>query len=312
MKSDRCSRCGKPVVIELRYSKKFMCDSCFVRLFEKRVKRTIRLGKLLGPKDKIGVALSGGDGSGTALYVLKELSQKIPTSELVAISIDQGIKGYQKNALDSARELCSELGVRHYIYSFKEELGFTLDEVIKKSKKLDNPAPPCIYCGVFRRKLLNDKCQELGITKIATGHNLDDEIQMIMVNFIGGDLERIARMGPIVEVVKDSGFVPIIKPLRNCPENEVRVYAEIKGLKFYSRKCPRSGEALRGTITGAIEKIYKNHPSSKFQLMKSTDNLVEILGNYKKFGRTGKCKKCGDLTSAELCKACELRNVLGF
>jgi len=312
MKSDRCSRCGKPVVIELRYSNKFLCDSCFVRLFEKRVKRTIRLGKLLDPKDKIGVALSGGKDSSTALHVLNELSKKIPSSELVAMTIDLGIRGYQKKALGCAREFCRELGVRHYIYSFKEEMGFTLDEVVRKSKKLDKPSPPCSYCGVFRRKLLNDKCQELGITKIATGHNLDDEIQMIMLNFIGGDLERIARMGPVVGVVKESGFVPIIKPLRNCPENEVTMYAEIKGLKFYSGKCPRSGEALRGTIKEAIDRIYENHPSSKFQLMKSTDNLVEILGNYKKFGRTGKCKKCGDLTSAELCNACDIRNVLGF
>ncbi|GAG10921.1 unnamed protein product, partial [marine sediment metagenome] len=84
MKSDRCSRCGKPGDVELKYSKKFLCNSCFVRLFEKRVRKTIRLGKLLGPNDKIAVALSGGKDSSTALHILKELSEKIPSSELVA------------------------------------------------------------------------------------------------------------------------------------------------------------------------------------------------------------------------------------
>lgn len=312
MKSDRCSRCGKPGDVELNYSKKFLCNSCFVRLFEKRVRRTIRLGKLLGPKDKIAVALSGGKDSSTALHVLKELSGKIPSLELVAITIDLGIRGYQKKALGSAREFCRELGVRHYVYSFKEELGFTLDDAIRKSKRLDKPAPGCSYCGVFRRKMLNDKCRELGITKIATGHNLDDEIQTAMMNFIRADWDRIARMGAMVGVVKNKKFVPRIKPLRECLENEVRVYAEIKGLKFYSRKCPYSGEALRGSVREAIDRIDKNHPGSKFQLLKSTNNLVEILRNYKKFGRIGKCKSCGDLTSGELCKACEIKELLGL
>ncbi|MBU4406145.1 MAG: hypothetical protein KKB24_01000, partial [Candidatus Altiarchaeota archaeon] len=98
MKSDKCSRCSKPGDVELKYSGKFLCNSCFVRLFEKRVRKTIRLGKLLGPKDKIAVALSGGKDSSTALHVLKELSEKIPSSELVAITIDLGIRGYQKKA----------------------------------------------------------------------------------------------------------------------------------------------------------------------------------------------------------------------
>jgi len=310
MKSDRCSRCGKPGDEELKYSRKFLCNSCFVRLFEKRVRKTIRLGKLLSPKDKIAVALSGGKDSSTALHVLKELSEKIPSLELVAITIDLGIRGYQKKALDSAREFCRELGVRHYVYSFKEEYGFTLEDAVRKSKRLDKPAPGCSYCGVFRRKLLNDKCLELEITKIATGHNLDDEIQTAMMNFIRSDWDRVARMGAIVGVVKDMGFVPRIKPLRNCPENEVKEYAEIKGLEFYSGKCPHSGEAMRGSVRGAIDRIDKNHPGTKFQLLKSTDNLIEILRGYKKFGRIGKCKGCGDLTSAKLCKVCELRRLL--
>ncbi|MBU4266888.1 MAG: TIGR00269 family protein [Candidatus Altiarchaeales archaeon] len=310
MKSDKCSRCSKPGDVELKYSGKFLCNSCFVRLFEKRVRKTIRLGKLLGPKDKIAVALSGGKDSSTALHVLKELSEKIPSSELVAITIDLGIRGYQKKALGCAKEFCRELGVRHYVYSFKEELGFTLDDAVRKSKRLDKPAPGCSYCGVFRRKVLNDKCQELGITKIATGHNLDDEVQAAMMNFIRSDWNRVARMGPIVGVVNDIGFVPRTKPLRNCPENEVRTYAKIKGLEFYSGKCPHSGEALRGSVREAIDRIDRNHPGSKFQLLKSTDNLVGILREYKKFGGICKCKKCGDPTSAELCKACELRKLL--
>lgn len=308
----KCSRCGKPAVVELRYSKRFLCKSCFVRLFEKRVRRTIRVGKLLNPKDKTAVALSGGKDSSTVLYLLKKLSGKIPSSELIAITINPGIRGYQRRFVNSAVEFCKELGVRHYIYSFKEEFGFTLDEVVRRARKLKNSAPPCSYCGVFRRKLLNEKGRELGATKIATGHNLDDEVQTAMMNFIRGDWDRVARMGAIGGVVKEREFVPRIKPLRDCPEQEIESYARIKNIRFQSGSCPYSSEAFRGTIRNVIDRIDKNHPGTRFQLLKSTDRLVGILRRTGKFGHIGRCKRCGDLTSGELCKACEIREVLGF
>jgi len=183
-----CSRCNKKAVIELKYSGEFLCKSCFLELFEKRVRRTIRVNKLLKNTDKTAVALSGGKDSAVVLYILNELSKKAPRSELIAITIDQGIERLQKSGLNAAKSLCKKLGVEHYIYSFWEEFGTTLDEIVEGSKKLENPAPACSYCGVLRRKLLNEKARELGVTKIATGHNLDDEIQTAMMNFIRGDL----------------------------------------------------------------------------------------------------------------------------
>ncbi|MEA3254678.1 MAG: TIGR00269 family protein [Candidatus Altiarchaeota archaeon] len=305
-----CSRCNSEAVIELKYSGESLCKSCFLKLFEGRVKKTLRSGKLLGNTDKTAVALSGGKDSMVTLYMLDKLSRKAPKSELIAVSIDQGVKGFQKKGLDIAESVCSKLGVKHYVYSFREEFGVTLDEIIKRSRKLENPAPACSYCGVLRRWLLNTKAGELGVTRIATGHNLDDEVQTGLMNFIRGDLDRMARMGALVGVIKDKGFVPRIKPLRGCPENEVELYARLRKLDFQSMKCPHSTEAFRGTIRGMVDKLEINHPGSKFQILGSIDELIQILRSRAKAGRINRCEICGSLTSGDLCKVCQIKREL--
>ena len=310
MKCSKCNRTGN--LIELKYEKKFLCSQCFLRLFEKRVRRTIRLNKLLKPDDKTAVALSGGKDSSTVLYILKKHSEKIRKSELVAITIDQGIGKYQKKCLKAAEGLCSDLGIENHVYSFEEEFGITLDELVRKSKNLESTALPCTYCGILRRKLINERARELGITKIATGHNLDDEIQASLMNYIRGDLDRIARMGAIVGVIKDKKFIPRIKPLRECPENEVLRYATLRSLNFAKGKCPYPKEAFRQTVRNVIDKIEENHPGSKFQLLRSTDRLIQIFRERVEISKLKKCRICMEPSSSEICKFCQIRGEFGL
>ncbi|RLI91542.1 MAG: TIGR00269 family protein [Candidatus Altiarchaeales archaeon] len=308
----KCARCNKRAEIELKYSGEFLCGNCFIRLFEKRVRRNIRSNRLLKPTDKTAVALSGGKDSTVVLHILNDLHKRAPRSELIAISIDQGMGKFQEKSLNAAKAICKKLGVKQYVYSFGEEFGLTMDEIVERSKRLKNPAPACSYCGVLRRKLLNDKARELGITKIATGHNLDDEIQSSLMNFIRGDLDRIARMGAIAGVIKNEKFIPRIKPLRECPEEEVRVYAGLKRIEFETSRCPYSEDAFRRTIREVIDRIEERHPGSKFQILKSTDRLISILRSETRPGEIGRCRICGDLTSGDLCKACQIKREFGL
>jgi uncharacterized protein (TIGR00269 family) len=181
-----------------------------------------------------------------------------------------------------------------------------MDEVVKKSRKMERPAPPCSFCGVLRRKLLNTKAKELGYTRIATGHNMDDEIQSALMNYIRGDAEKIARMGALVGAVRDDRFVQRIKPLRDCPEEEVRLYADLKGIKYEPSRCPYSGDAFRGTIRKAIDSIEEEHPGSKAQTLKSTDKLIDILRKNTEYGEMGRCDKCGDPCASRICRFCEI------
>jgi len=303
----KCSQCQKTAAVELKYSKQFLCEAHFTRLFEKRVRRTIRKNKLLRYDDKIAVALSGGKDSSVLLKILNELTKKVRTSSLFAITIDEGIAGYSENNIEITKKFCGELGIEHYIFSFKDETGITMDDVVNKIKNSGKAAPPCSYCGVFRRNLLNIKAREMGATKIATGHNLDDECQVMFMNFIRGDLGRIARMGTYTGIIKNEKFVPKIKPLRECPEDEVRMYAILNELEINSERCPYSRYAFRETVRNCLNGIEEKHPGSKFQALKSIDELIPIMKEVYKTGELpNKCEICGELTSGRVCKFCEI------
>ncbi len=304
----KCSRCKNKSVVELRYFKTRFCKRCFIEFFEKRVRRTIRTNKLFNPTDKIAVALSGGKDSVTVLKILKKLSERAPKSEIIAITIDPGIKKNNKKFLKNTKEICKKLGVRHYIYSFKKEFGLTVDEIMRR--KTDT-TKACTYCGVMRRRLLNSKALKLKVNKIATGHNLDDEVQATMMNLIRGDMQRIARAGAEVGVKRFEGFVPRIKPLRETPEEEVQMYAKLQGFRVNFKDCPYLENAFRNSIRNCINEIEKKHPGSKFQLLKTTDELA-LLMKKKTTGSIKKCKICGELSAGDVCKVCELKKELGL
>jgi uncharacterized protein (TIGR00269 family) len=293
----------------MRCHKESLCDKCFIELFEKKVRRTIRTNRLLRGEDKTAVALSGGKDSAVTLYMLKDILKKAPAEKLLAISIDQGIKESEKS-LDVCKSLCKKLEVEHHVYSFKKEYGYSMDETVKRIKRMKNPAPPCSFCGVLRRKLLNTKAKELGATRIATGHNMDDEIQTALMNYARGDVEKTARMGALVGVVRDERFVQRIKPLRDTPEEEVLLYAKLKGIEYEPSRCPYSQESFRGTIRKTIEDIETNHPGSKYQILKSTDKLIGILRKNTESGEMGRCAKCGDPCSEETCRFCRIMEEL--
>lgn len=305
----RCIYCKEKAFITLPYNRERLCRNCFSELFEDRVRKNIRVNRLLGKRDRVAVALSGGKDSSVALYILNFLKKRAPKSELIAITVDQGISKHQDEGVKAAKKLCRQLDVEHHIYSFKKEYGYSLEEIVKKAEKLEKSPPPCTYCGVLRRKLLNRKAKELCVDKIATGHNLDDEVQASMMNYVRGEIDRIARMSASVGVTQDKGFIPRIKPLRVCPENEVLLYAKIKEINFTPKNCPYSGEAFRGTIRKIINDLEKKHPGSKFQMLKSTDKLASIL-RERGFEAIPRCRLCGEPSATEKCKSCQIIEIL--
>jgi uncharacterized protein (TIGR00269 family) len=310
-----CSRCKKKeAAIDLPYANEIVCESCFTEFFERRVRKTIRRNELLDPKDKTAVALSGGKDSMTVLTILKSVAHKAPKSSLFAIMIDEGVPGYRDELVKRGAKYCKELGVDYHIFSFKEELGMTVIEMAKKVEKLGYNLLPCSYCGVFRRQLLNSKARELGATKIATGHNLDDECETALMNFLRGDITQIARGGARVGALRDKSFVPRIKPLRDTPEKEVALYAKIKKIPIVAGKCPYSRDSFRTAINKVTLQLEKKYPCMPFQILSSIDQLMPILREpiEKSGAKLGFCDDCGEVSSGSACMFCEMKKKLGI
>ena len=202
-----------------------------------RINNLISDYNLIKENELIAVALSGGKDSILTLHALKNY-QNYLDFDLVAISVDEGIEGYRQHGLDSAINNADELGIELVQKSFKQEEGFALDDIYKDFKSA------CIPCGVFRRNILNKTAYELGAVKIATGHNLDDEIQSFLMSFARGDTIKFSKFGPELDVIHPK-LVPRIKPLWNTPEKEVGMWAILNDIDIHLDECPYSHLSLQ-------------------------------------------------------------------
>lgn len=296
-----CSKCKKQSVTYIRYNGTHLCSDHFIEYFEKRVKKDLKKqGKTQGPA-KIGVAVSGGKDSVVLLHMMHDIFSKRSDVEIVCITVDEGIKGYRDKSIKYVKNNCKLLDVESHIVSFKELTGFTMDEIAAKKDEIGE----CSYCGVFRRLCLNQKAKELNVNKLATGHNLDDMAQSILMNFVNGDMKKLARLGPHVKV--QPGLIPRIMPLRSIPEKENMLYAILKNIQFHDAECPYSARALRGSFRDIVDNLEYQNPGTRHGILNSYDSIKDMLLQKYPPADLNKCKTCGEPTSQSFCKVCVLK-----
>lgn len=293
-------KCGKKSVIYRKYEGKALCKNHFLNSVEKKIKRTINSNRLVKRGEKIAVAVSGGKDSSLLLYYIYNIGRK-RNLKVEAIFVDEGIKGYR--GPKNIKNLCKKSGIKLHVVSFKKEFGKSLDEILKPKKR----KKACTYCGVFRRYLLNKEARRIKANKLAIGHNLDDEAQSILTNYIKGDIKRSIRLGARAWVIEDERFVPRIKPLREIPENETALYVLLKGIKVDFNRCPYSIEAFRGDIKDFIINLEEKYPGIKFSILRTFDNIRPLLKKGIKLDKINSCKKCKEPTSQEICNVCLLK-----
>lgn len=262
-----------------------------------RINNLISEYGLIKEGELIALALSGGKDSVLTLHALKNY-QDILDFDLVAISVDEGIEGYRSHGVEAAVSNAEELGVKLIQKSFKEEEGFPLDDIYQNFKSA------CIPCGVFRRNILNRSAYEIGADKIATGHNLDDEIQSFLMSFARGDTIKFSKFGPELDVIHPK-LVPRIKPLWNTLEKEVGMWAVLNNINIHLEECPYSKMSLRAKIKGFLNDAEDKNPGVKQNIMKSFQKILAFDNDINT--HLNECEICGEPTSSEICKACEIK-----
>ncbi len=318
MSNATCTKCGRPAFYFRAYTGERLCIKHFLESIEENVRRNIGKNKLFTWNDKIMVAASGGKDSSVLLYILHKIEQEFPHTELFALTIDEGVQGYTEQRAEIVRKVIKmaerDAGgrIEHYTASFKERYGYTLQEIVERSMKMGKGVSPCTYCGVLRRRLINVMAKELGATKVATGHNLDDEAQTILLNLGRGDIHRLARVGP-KPIRELPGFVPRVKPLRYVPEEEIAVFSYLKGFPFMRSECRYIGTSMRGHLRVSLNRIDRLHPGFKYRIVQTFDQIQPILAEKSAHDvKVRPCKKCGEPTTGEICRACQLLEELGI
>jgi len=304
-----CIKCKKNNAIYLRkYSGELMCKKCFIRSVEHKAKKTISKFSMIRHADRVAVAVSGGKDSLALLNILKNVLGEV-NSTLIAITVDEGIKGYRDESLSIVRNFCSSIGVENRVVSFTELFGLSMDKAMESrpSEKISS----CSMCGTFRRRAIDVLAESCEANVIATGHNLDDYIQTFLINLFAGDIERIGWTYPEPVEYGASGLKKI-KPLMEIYEKELVIYAIQMNIPFQAEECPYKDESIRSAFRSHLNNLENIHPGIKYNAYNS------ILKIAKKIKYTNdvinrehsRCSVCNRESSGDICSVCRTLNML--
>jgi tRNA 2-thiocytidine biosynthesis protein TtcA len=228
----------------------------------KRVTRAITEHRLIDDGDRIMVGLSGGKDSWALLQILDVLRQRAPISfSLVAVTVDSGYVGYRHDLIATT---CERRGWEYRIEH--TDIGETMDDLLSPS------ATPCSLCARLRRGVLYRLADEVGATKIALGHHLDDFIETLLLNlFFAGTLKAMPA-----RLVSDNGEHVVVRPLVYVTEAEARGYAREQGLPVVSCCCPACGDLglQRQRVKRLIAELEVEHPDVKNSMIRALGNVA--------------------------------------
>lgn len=298
------------------YSGAHLCERHLFESVERRVRRRIREDDMLPddatPEDPETwvIGLSGGKDSVVLTDIIEETFAEDPRVELVALTIHEGIEGYRDESLAACEQLTADRDVRHEVVTYADEFDVEMDDVVE-----DDPMDmaPCAYCGVFRRDLLAKYAEAYDADKLLTGHNLDDEAETALMNIFEGNVEQVAKhfdasLGPFDERTPKDEMIPRAKPLRDVPEKEVALYAQLRDLPVHMEECPHSSEAFRGEIQDLLLKLEENHPGTRHSIMAGYEELAGLAADQysDEDADVGECEECGAPTTRDRCRKCAL------
>ncbi|WP_455645287.1 TIGR00269 family protein [Methanosphaera sp.] len=308
MTENICTQCGnKHVIIHRKYNGQRLCSNCFKDSIEKQVLKTVKKEKLVTKGDKVLVGLSGGKDSVALLKILNILKEK-NIIELEAVTIDEGISGYREEGVRIAKETAAQLNIKHHIVSFKDKYNFTIDRIMEEEMKEKNPQHACTYCGVFRRQIFNQVARDVKATKLATGHNLDDETQSILMNYMEGNVNNMVRIGYKTQS-SDERFTQKIKPLRKIPEKEIGLYVLESGFEVHFDGCPYAHESFRMEVGDFLRETTLKHPTMMYSILNGFEKIKPAIKKDYMANKTGlpngTCEICGEPASQKICKSCK-------
>lgn len=205
--------------------------------------------KLFAQGDKILVALSGGADSVLLLHFLIKL-KSLHALQLVAVHLNHQLRGEESvRDRDFCVELCNSLNVELIVKELPVKEYSTVHKISIEMAARD-----------LRYQSLQNLLTELKYDKIATGHNLDDNAETVILNLIKGKglkavsgipVKRDNLIRPLLSIAKKeivryletikSGFVTDSSNFestyqRNLIRNEV--------FPLFEKINPRAGEAL--------------------------------------------------------------------
>jgi tRNA 2-thiocytidine biosynthesis protein TtcA len=228
----------------------------------KKTTRAITDFNLVADGDRIMVGLSGGKDSWALMQTLDILRQRAPIRfSLIAVNVDSGYKDFKHDVI---ARTCEARGWEYRIEH--TAIGDVMDDLLEAN------ATPCSLCARLRRGVLYRIASEIGATKIALGHHLDDFIETLLLNlFFAGALKAMPA-----RLVSDNGEHVVIRPLAYIGEDEARLYTKECELPVIGCCCPACGDLSlqRQRVKRLIFDLEREHAGVKASMIKALGNVM--------------------------------------
>src|ERR671910_603862 len=228
----------------------------------KKVTKAITEYGLIEDGDRIMVGLSGGKDSWALMQVLDVLQKRAPIRfSMIAVCVDSGYRGYRHDLISRT---CEQKGWEYRIQH--TGIGETIEDILEASET------PCSLCARLRRGVLYRIAKEVGATKIALGHHMDDFIETLLLNlFFAGSLKAMPA-----RLVSDNGEHVVIRPLAYVGEDEARLYTKEVGLPIIGCCCPACGDLSlqRQRVKRLIMDLEVEHSGVNQSMLKALSNVM--------------------------------------
>jgi tRNA 2-thiocytidine biosynthesis protein TtcA len=227
----------------------------------KKTTRAITEYGLIEDGDRVMVGLSGGKDSWALMQILHVLRARAPIAfSIVGVNVNSGYADFKH---DVVTQTCAERGWEVHVEH--TDIGAVMDDI------LDDGDTPCSLCARLRRGVLYRLAKEVGATKIALGHHLDDFIETALLNmFFQGSLKAMPA-----RLVSDNQQHVVIRPLVYVTEAEARAYTQESELPVIGCCCPACGDLSlkRQRIKRLIAELELEHPEIKNSMIKALGNV---------------------------------------
>src|SRR5215204_4775003 len=228
----------------------------------KKTTRAIVDFNLIEDGDRVMVGLSGGKDSWALMQTLDRLRERAPIDfSLIAVNVDSGYKDFKHGVI---AKTCEARGWEYRVEH--TSIGDVMDDI------LESNATPCSLCARLRRGVLYRIAAEVGATKIALGHHLDDFIETLLLNlFFAGSLKAMPA-----RLVSDNGAHVVIRPLVYVGEDEARAYTKQCELPIIGCCCPACGDLglQRQRTKRMLMELEREHPGVKQSMLKALSNVA--------------------------------------
>ncbi|HEX7587939.1 MAG TPA: tRNA(Ile)-lysidine synthetase [Anaerolineae bacterium] len=325
----------------MRQHKLSLCGEHYAEWFVAQTERAIEKYKMFTREETILVAVSGGKDSlalwdvllqlgyrADGLYIGLGINDPAPYSDVSLTKTREFLNGVLARRssihLPSAEEASpseeivsvpdetlheSDYLPTLHVVDIEETYGKNIPQIASESTR--GHGKPCAACGLTKRYVMNRLAHDRGYAVLATGHNLDDEVAVLMQNTLRWQTGYLARQAPVLPASHE-GLTKKVKPFCRFYERETATYSLVRGIDYVYDECPHAVGNLTNFYKTLLNQLESQSPGAKlgFYLEFLRARSEGAFEQFSKVESLHECEVCGQPTTAPgRCAFCRMWEV---